>query len=412
MRILFIYFQNVLEAWENSVNGTLKRQQMHLEAIKEIAHIDILSYVPVNTDISLKAVNEGEKRLSQKLGTKDIRLFFCYRNENPEQWPFWKRYGYGIFSFFNQHPYWGVSGQNQVQAFEECLELNPDIIFVQRLTAIAPLLLTKKPLPPIIFDLDDIEHIRFSRQLKNSQNPVSLLRFLHLPARFLGEWNTVRLAERIFVCSEIDKQYLRKLTRTQGVITISNSVFIPAIQPITDEPSILFLGTYSSFSNVEAANFLIEKVWPIIYQQMPNAKLILAGNKPENIRSYRKNILGIHYTGFVEDLESLYAQTRIVCCPIFTGAGTRVKLVEAAAYGKPIVANRLGAEGLNLIPKQDYLEGNNAKSIANICLELLRNKQLCNQLGSSARARAIKYYNRTDIIKMIQNQIHQVMENS
>jgi hypothetical protein len=72
MRILFIYFQNVLEAWENSVNGTLKRQQMHLEAIKEIAHIDILSYVPVNTDISLKAVNEGEKRLSQKLGTKDI----------------------------------------------------------------------------------------------------------------------------------------------------------------------------------------------------------------------------------------------------------------------------------------------------------------------------------------------------
>jgi glycosyltransferase involved in cell wall biosynthesis len=408
MRILFIYFHNVLENWETSVNGTLKRQQMHFDAIKEIAHLDILSYVPADTDISIEVIHQGEQKLCQNLNIEKVNLFFCHKDDSPERFPVWKRYGYGIFNAFYQHLFWGVSGFEQVQAFEACLKREPDLIFVQRLTAMPPLLLTQAPLPPVIFDLDDIEHIRFSRQLKNSKNLFSLLYFLQLPARFWAEWKAIHLAQKTFVCSEKDNQYLRQIIGVQSIKTIPNAIFIPPEQPISDDLCLLFLGTFSSAANVEGANFLIEQVWPVIYKEMPNAKLILAGNKPQNIRSYGKQIPGVEYTGFVDDLESLYLRIRIVCCPIFTGAGTRVKMVEAAAYGKPIVANRLGVEGLNMIDGKDYLEGNTVKTFAKASIELLQDYSLCTQIGSSARAKAIQFYNREKIIKDIQKQIKQL----
>jgi glycosyltransferase involved in cell wall biosynthesis len=55
----------------------------------------------------------------------------------------------------------------------------------------------------------------------------------------------------------------------------------------------------------------------------------------------------VEFRGFVDDLSALYAETRIVCCPIVIGSGTRIKLVEAASYARPIVATRIGAEGLD-----------------------------------------------------------------
>ncbi|MHC5733168.1 MAG: glycosyltransferase family 4 protein, partial [Nostoc sp.] len=87
-------------------------------------------------------------------------------------------------------------------------------------------------------------------------------------------------------------------------------------------------------NNVIGANFLIENIWPLIYQQHPEARLIIAGKSPENIRTYSDNIPGVEFTGFVPDINALYDQTRVVCCPILSGGGTRLKIIEAAAYGK------------------------------------------------------------------------------
>ena len=52
------------------------------------------------------------------------------------------------------------------------------------------------------------------------------------------------------------------------------------------------------------------------------------------------------FAGFVDDLAPWYRSARVVCCPIYHGSGTRVKIIEAAAYAKAIVSTRLGAEGL------------------------------------------------------------------
>ena len=79
-------------------------------------------------------------------------------------------------------------------------------------------------------------------------------------------------------------------------------------------------------------------VWPLIRKACPEARLIIAGNKPERIPSFASHPPGVEFTGFVEDLGQLYQRVGIVCCSILSGGGTRLKILEAAAYGKAIVS--------------------------------------------------------------------------
>ena len=80
----------------------------------------------------------------------------------------------------------------------------------------------------------------------------------------------------------------------------------------------------------------------------PDARLIVAGNKPERIPSFAQRPAGVEFTGFVSELEMLYRRAAIVCCPILSGGGTRIKILEAAAHGKAVVSTVVGAEGLEL----------------------------------------------------------------
>lgn len=173
----------------------------------------------------------------------------------------------------------------------------------------------------------------------------------------------------------------------------------------------MFLGGYYYFPNLNAANFLIEQIWPQISKARPDAKLIMAGTCPENIRSYYAKVPGVEFTGFVEDLDKLYARTRIVCCPILSGGGTRVKIIEAAAYGKPIVATPIGAEGLSMHDDNELLIRTSADEIVQACLQLLSNDNLCQRLGTAAHQKTILQYDRGHVIQLIQNHVKTALEN-
>ena len=407
MRVLFVNSTHFPEDWQNLSNGSQRRKKLFFDAIKEIAEIDFLYYLQPELDDLLHS-RDRIARIEDdiaKYWDARVNLFLCHQEKFPPSLSKFKKHGDGVFNFFKHYLYFGTSGLAQVQFLERCLDRQPDLIFVQRLTSMPPLLLTKKALPPIIFDLDDLAHIQQLRQLKNIRKLEHLFYCLHLPACFWGELTATRLAQKTFVCSELDRKYLSHKLKFQGINTIPNAVSIPEPQPITSQPNLLLLGSYDHGANVTGANFLIEQVWPLIYQQMPEVRLIVAGKNPHNIRNYGKELPGVEFRGFVEDLDALYRQARVVCCPVFGGSGTRVKMVEAAAYGKPIVATRIGAEGLNMSDKQEFLCHDRPQEFARACLELIKNDNLCQHLGTKARKAAIQYYDRDNIIKLIQKHI-------
>ena len=125
------------------VHGVFKRFQMLLEAIGEIAQIDLLYYVPPETDCSPAATAIFEKDVSNHLNVP-IRLYLCPLAE--KKGLFSKALGYagGAFNMVRQPVYSGSAGALQIKALETCLSYQPDAVLVHRLGAMSPFFLTGK----------------------------------------------------------------------------------------------------------------------------------------------------------------------------------------------------------------------------------------------------------------------------
>ncbi|BBO77660.1 hypothetical protein DSCW_50770 [Desulfosarcina widdelii] len=120
---------------------------------------------------------------------------------------------------------------------------------------------------------------------------------------------------------------------------------------------------------------------------------------------YKKNVPGVEFVGFVENLTELYENTRVVCVPVLSGSGTRIKILEAASYGKPIVATEVGAEGIDLKDNEQILIRNYPEPFASACIELLTEKNRCEEIGQSARSLISRKYNRNAVITKIKDLI-------
>jgi len=405
MKVLVVS-RNLPSDFRTKVHGVYQRLRMFLEAIKEIASIDMLFYVPPDLQVPPSFVSQVRHSFLEHWNI-ELNLFLSPTEKNQEERNFVGklcRYVVSSTSLFKQPGYMEISGTQQLQAFEACLSYQPDAIFVDKLQAMCPLLLTKESLPPVFFNMDDIEHVALVRSARNMPEwRTKFWSYSRVPALMYGERRAARLAEKTFICSELDRKYLEKYWGIGKVATVPNAVSIPKEQPVTVESTLLFIGSYTYQPNIEAAEFLIRKIWPKVQKEMPMAKLIIAGACPDRICGYGVGKNGIEFPGFVDDLPELYRKTKIVCAPILTGAGTRVKIIEAAAYGKPIVATSLGAEGLDMRDGQELFLCDDVESFVEACLQLLRDGSLCERLGNAARARTIQLYDKRNIVKLIQN---------
>ena len=401
MRVLFVttHFPRDFRTY---VYGVFQRMRLFVDAIKEIAELDFLFYVSEDIDISSSAAAVMERSLLRHWDV-EARVFLCRRFDTAQKLSMWKRYGLPLFRFFKQQGYITTSGPEQVQAFEACVQQRYDLIFVHRLSAMCPALLTRKALPPILLDLDDIEHVKLLRFFDRRWGwREKVLHVASFPALLGGELRAIRRARWSFVCSEQDRDYLARYWWLRGVVVVPNCVDGAKLLPVTPDPTLLFLGSFAYKPNVDAVEFLIGQVWPHIHQVTPEARLIIGGTFSERIDHY-KDVPGIEFAGFVEDLERLYRRSRIVCAPIFSGGGTRIKILEAAAYGKPIVSTRLGAEGLEVRDGYELLLRDSPQEFADACLRLLNDSELCQQLGQNAQSLVRRCYDRSRVVPLIQS---------
>jgi glycosyltransferase involved in cell wall biosynthesis len=178
-----------------------------------------------------------------------------------------------------------------------------------------------------------------------------------------------------------------------NVVVVPNAVDITkGDHPLSTEKTILFLGHYAYPPNAEAAERLISRIWPLVRQHVGIARLIIAGDSAERIPSYGSGAPNVEFTGLVHDLDALYARVRVVCCPIANGGGTRLKLIEAAAHAKPIVATPVGAEGLIFENNLEILICDADNRIAQGCIRLLTDDAMALQLGGAAYHKACSHY--------------------
>lgn len=115
----------------------------------------------------------------------------------------------------------------------------------------------------------------------------------------------------------------------------------PAPQPGKDD-TLLFVGSNTP-PNVTALERFFAEIWPLIRVQRPGAKLIVAGSVN---RAFARAPEGVAFAGVVPDLAPLYRDAGIVVSPLVTGSGLKIKLIEAMAAGKAVVATTITAQGV------------------------------------------------------------------
>jgi glycosyltransferase involved in cell wall biosynthesis len=386
---------------ETSVSGMYKRMGMFIQAMKEMGELDMLFYVRPDLDVNRGFIAEMEERLAKRWDAQ-LRLDLC--NLVPER-PTkgrWQEYISPALNIANHPPYMYTTQSKQINAVQQMLSRKPDILFAHRLTGMIPVLLSHGHHPRIYFDLDDIEHLAFIRSIKQPPWwPGKWLNYLRLPILMLWERRAVRFSHTTFVCSETDRQYLSKVYCMKNVMVIPNAIDIPEKQEIPDKPTLLFLGNMSYLPNTVGADYLISKIWPIISSAVPEAKLLIAGSNPDNIASFEVSPPGVEFLGFVDDLDKLYKEVRVVCCPIFSGGGTRIKILEAAAYGKPVVSTTIGAEGIDMQDGEEILLRDDPKNFAGACIRLLNDKNYAEKIGQTARSFVDRDYDKMNVIHRI-----------
>jgi polysaccharide biosynthesis protein PslH len=168
---------------------------------------------------------------------------------------------------------------------------------------------------------------------------------------------------------------------------VPNGVDPPAeTDPTPESHRLLFVGSLNSIFNRQGLDWLFARVWPQLIASVPDVSLAIAGAGP------RLDVPeGVDQLGFVEDLRSLYSHARICLAPLLSGAGTRLKVLEAMAYARPVVATTIGAEGLPFGEADGVLIADDAEKFTLACRRILLDADGASEYGRRARLKALEY---------------------
>ena len=147
----------------------------------------------------------------------------------------------------------------------------------------------------------------------------------------------------------------------------------------------LFLGSFRHLPNQEALHWFFQHVLPLVRTREPRARLVVIGSDPPPRHSLPE-AEAIELIGFVEDVREPLSRYAVFVCPILSGSGVRVKLLEAFAAGIPVVSTRLGAEGLADKDGDICALADEPESFAGHVLDLLANPDKAAAMAQRARA--------------------------
>jgi glycosyltransferase involved in cell wall biosynthesis len=384
------------------VHAVYQRLGTQVEALGRLVdRVDCLFLVPAGQGCSPDELKAHQERLRRTWSPAvSLRLAPTIREDEPSG--LWQRLGQGVFDFHAQPIARPACAEAAVAAVSTALDTRPQIVLAHRLSSMCALmrLADKVRGLPLFFDMDDIEHVSaFRRLLHHPGWPMERLMLLQTPRLMLAEIKAMRLSTATFVCSEEDRRYLARFVGSGRVRTIVNSVRFPAVSTEdTSEPLMLFVGSMGYRPNAQAADALVQKIWPKVLARVPEARLVIVGSRPELAMAYPPDYPSVTFAGFVDDLDDWYRRARVVCCPIYYGAGTRVKIIEAAAHAKAIVSTPLGAEGLNFEDGREIVLRDTTTGLSEECVRLLSDARAAARLGEAAREKARQTYDRAAVL--------------
>lgn len=248
---------------------------------------------------------------------------------------------------------------------------------------------------PVILDEHGVE-IEFLRESHDAlEEKVSFKEQFQM---FLLELLGVRMASYVFVCSKVDLKRVQSIYKVpeSKIVVIPNGVNEEFFEDVKTynygKPAVLFVGSFDHSPNVFAAKFLLEHVIPRLLEENQEVVFVFVGRNPPLWLSRHSFGERVKVIGNVKDVRPFIAGANVVVAPIFHGSGTRIKILQCMALGKPVISTSKGAEGLEVEDRRNILITNTPEDFVREVLRLLGDKSLAKNLGSSARELVMKKY--------------------
>jgi glycosyltransferase involved in cell wall biosynthesis len=246
----------------------------------------------------------------------------------------------------------------------------------------------------LVLDLDDIE-TRVRRAWLRVAPPVGcaarVAEVLDVALLWREQRRALRRFDRVLACSERDRAHLGGGPRIT-VIPNGADVQRDPLPDCSDGRTLLCLGTYGHWPNVDGLLFFFREVLPRIQAEIAEVRVLVVGkDMPPEISQLHDGVR-VLVSADVPSIEPFYREATASVVPLRIGGGTRLKILEAFALGRPVVSTSVGCEGLEVVAGEHLLVADDPAALARSCIELLRNPALRTRLARQARALVVQRY--------------------
>lgn len=250
----------------------------------------------------------------------------------------------------------------------------------------------------------DIYFQSVARGLAQIRNPLARATPAYEYLRALRyELTMLERLDNVQVCTEPNRRYLTAFVprlgpRIQsglraGIDTSRYEYRADGREPYT----MLFLGSFRHLPNQHALMWFINEVLPRVRERCPRARLVVVGSDPPPQHIFGDQTEAVELRGFVEDVREPLGRYAVFVCPILTGSGVRVKLLESFAAGIPAVSTMVGAEGLTASDGELCYLADEAVAFAERILRLFEQPEQAHAMTERARKEVEQQWDSTTI---------------
>lgn len=153
-----------------------------------------------------------------------------------------------------------------------------------------------------------------------------------------------------------------------------------------DPRALVFVGAMRYRPNADAARFFVSEILPCLRETIPDARLMIVGADPPPEVMALGDVPGVQVTGTVSDVRPWVGNAGAVVVPLLSGGGTRLKILEAFAMGRPVVSTSIGAAGIDARDGEHLLLADQPEAFARAIARLMAEPGLRERLVEQASA--------------------------
>lgn len=277
------------------------------------------------------------------------------------------------------------------QAKDDALARDPDVILIEHDWAAR----WTRDLPPGIPKISGLENLSWDYYARRAASAEGWQRkLLGIEARRFRRFDrrTLPAFDLLLAMSQADLDELRMVSDRPAIVTpngVDTDALVPS--PLPDTPTVLFTGTFGYAPNAEALRWLLSEIWPRVTAQKPDAKLLVVGKGvPDEIAALADD--SVTLAGWVPEMQPWFDRARVVIVPMRSGGGTRLKVLDGLASGRPLVSTTMGAMGVDVVDGEQVVLADGAEAFATATVGILNDPERGARIGAAGRKVAEDVY--------------------